>query len=683
MRSNPSITTKNTMRNKRLLNVLMIIAFALSLGITGCSDDESLAGIDNVVVDQRAPGVADFGPKGNDVSRLTDVFVEFNEAIDPASITTASMVASSPGVGEIAGTRSVDGKRAIFRSAVILPAGVPIVIKVTERVTDKAGNALESKHEWQFQTASGPTAHAGADVDGTTGSIVSLDASGSDDPSGRPMTYEWTQTGGPNVGPLSAEAAPMFTAPIEVTTLTFELVVTAGGEVSAPDEVVVSVWEDAANRVHVSKDGNDANAGSAAAPKKTIQAAIDQAIAGGSDVYVESGSYAETITVRNGVSVYGGFLRSGATWLRDVAAYTTIINSGNNSAMTATSASSLTIDGLTVIAADAVMPGTSSTAILIRGGTDLNITNNILWAGNGADGVSGDRGTRGARGKDGSTVGGNTQGGGSAGAAVGSGFAKSGAGGKGGDGGGVASTNGKKGSGGGSGSSGQVDGGGGGNGGSGNDADNGNSGGAGETGVAGNHGTAGKEIGTLSPAGYDVSNGGSGGVGGGGSGGGGGGGGEGSTFTKGTGGGGGSSGGAGGRPGGGGQGGGGSFGIVVTNGAANVTIADNTITTKDGGSGGDGAVGGGGGTAGTRGTSSSSDAGGRGGYGGYGGTGGPGGSGAGGGGGPTIGILVQSGLSDIAQSGNTFTLGQQVAGGAGGPNAPSGAAGLRTNVSSL
>jgi hypothetical protein len=673
----------NVFRNKYLLSALMIVALVLPLGITGCKEDESLVGVDNEVVDQRAPGVADFGPKGNDVSRLTDIFVEFNEAIDPASVTTAAMVVSSPGVGEIAGTRSVDGERAIFRSAVILPAGVPVVVKVTGRVTDKAGNALESEHEWQFQTASGPTAYAGADVDGTVGSIVTLDASGSDDPSGRPMTYEWRQTGGPNVGPLSAEAVPTFTAPIEVTTLTFELVVTAGGEVSAPDEVVVSVWEDAAKRVYVSMDGNDANAGSAAAPKKTVQAAIDQAIADGSDVYVESGNYAETITVRNGVSVYGGFLRSGATWLRDVAVYTTIIDSGNHSAMTATGASNLTIDGLTVIAADALMPGTSSTAILIRGGTGLDITNNILWAGNGADGASGDRGTRGARGKDGSTVGGNTQGGGSGGAAVGSGFAKSGAGGKGGDGGGAAGGNGGKGSGGGSGSSGKVAGGGGGAGGSGNQADNGSGGDPGKTGLAGGHGAAGKAVGILSPAGYEVSNGGKGGIGGGGSGGGGGGGGEGSTFTKGTGGGGGSSGGAGGNPGGGGQGGGGSFGIVVTNGAANVTIAGNTITTRDGGSGGGGAVGGGGGPPGTRGTSSSTDAGGRGGYGGSGGWGGPGGSGAGGGGGPTIGILVQSGLSGIAQSGNTFTLGQQGAGGAGGPGAPGGAAGLRTDVSSL
>jgi hypothetical protein len=671
------------MRNKCLLNVLMIITLMLPFGITGCSEDESLAGVNDVEVDQRAPGVADFGPKGNDVSRLTDIYVEFNEAIDPASITTTSMVVSSPGVGEIAGTRSVDGNRAIFRSAVILPAGVSIVAKVTDRVTDKAGNTLESEHEWQFETASGPTANAGTDVDGTLGSIVSLDAGGSDDPSGRPMTYEWTQTGGPNVGPLSAEIAPTFTAPLEVTTLTFELVVTAGDEVSAPDEVVVSVWEDAAKRVHVSKDGNDVNAGSAAAPMKTIQAAIDRAITDGADVYVESGVYAETITLRNGVSLYGGFLRSGATWLRDVSAYTTTINSSSNSAITATSASNLTVDGLTVVAADATMPGTSSTAILIRGGTDLNITNNTLWAGNGAAGVAGDPGTAGARGNNGSTVGGNTQGGGSGGAAVGSGFAKSGAGGSGGDGGGAVGGNGDSGSGGGSGSSSQVAGGGGGSGGSGNQADNGSNGGSGRTGVAGSHGAAGQEIGSLSPAGYEVSNGGNGGVGGGGSGGGGGGGGEGSTLTKGTGGGGGSAGGAGGTPGGGGQGGGGSFGIVVANGAASVNIADNTITTKDGGSGGSGAVGGAGGAPGTRGTSSSSDAGGRGGYGGTGGWGGRGGSGAGGGGGPTIGILVQSGLSGIARSGNTFTLGQQGAGGAGGPNAPSGAAGLRTEESSL
>ena len=683
MRSFLASIKHNTNRNTQLLSALAILALVAPIALTGCSEDDSLAGVDDVI-DTKAPGVVDFGPKGNDISRLSDIYVEFNESIDPSSVTTAALVVSSPGFGEIAGTRSVNGNRALFKTAVILPAGVPIEVTVTELVTDRAGNALEAEHSWQFQTSTGPTAFAGEDVDGTVSDIVTLDGSGSDDPSGRTMTYEWTQTAGPNVGPLSAEAMPTFSAPIEVTTLKFELVVTADGEASAPDEVVVSIWEDAGKRVHVSRDGNDNNSGSAAAPKRTIQAAIDLAISDGSDVYVEGGEYAEAIIARNGVSIYGGYLRDGSTWLRDIDAHTTTINSPSNSGVIVSSiTNNLTIDGFTIIAADAVFAGTSSTAVLIQGGDDIVVSNNILWAGNGSNGDDGKRGDPGESGNKGGTVGGNSTGGGSGGAAVGSGFAKSGKGGNGGGGGSAPDGNGGGGGGGGKGSSDQVAGGGGGAGGSGNDADNGSGGGAGRTGIAGGHGGGGPDIGTLSPAGYEVKNGGNGYIGGGGSGGGGGGGGEGSFWNKGTGGGGGGSGGAGGNPGTGGQGGGGSFGVVVTNGSSNVTITENEIVTQEGGSGGSGMQGGNGGAPGSYGTSSSSDAGGRGGYGGSGGWGGRGGSGGGGGGGPSIGILIQAGLSGITESANTFTLGNGGAGGAPGAGAQNGATGRVVNVDSV
>ncbi len=69
-----------------------------------------------------------------------------------------------------------------------------------------------------------PTASAGSDRDGVTGTSVSLDGGGSTDPDGDTLTYEWRQTAGPAValsGP--GTASPSFTAPRTDGALVFEL----------------------------------------------------------------------------------------------------------------------------------------------------------------------------------------------------------------------------------------------------------------------------------------------------------------------------------------------------------------------------------------------------------------------------------------------------------------------------
>ena len=60
--------------------------------------------------------------------------------------------------------------------------------------------------------------------------------------------------------------------------------------------------------VRVSSGGNDANEGSSwSQAKRTVQAAIDAAAAAGGEVWVAAGTYAERITLRSYVYVYGGF----------------------------------------------------------------------------------------------------------------------------------------------------------------------------------------------------------------------------------------------------------------------------------------------------------------------------------------------------------------------------------------
>ena len=87
-----------------------------------------------------------------------------------------------------------------------------------------------------------PVANAGPDAAAVTGATVHLTGAGSTAPSGRALTYTWTQTSGTPVTLSDPTAvSPTFTAPETTGTLAFSLVVSDGIATSADDTVVVTV----------------------------------------------------------------------------------------------------------------------------------------------------------------------------------------------------------------------------------------------------------------------------------------------------------------------------------------------------------------------------------------------------------------------------------------------------------
>ena len=126
-----------------------------------------------------------------------------------------------------------------------------------------------------------PVANAGPGQTVNPGAAVMLDGSGSFDPEGDPLTYQWTQTGGGTVT-LSSDTAvqPTFTAPGSADTLTFQLVVGDGQNSSSPASVTITVTGGGGSPVDLALSASATASSQNTSTGQTADKAIDGVVGG-------------------------------------------------------------------------------------------------------------------------------------------------------------------------------------------------------------------------------------------------------------------------------------------------------------------------------------------------------------------------------------------------------------------
>ncbi|MGV3622997.1 MAG: MopE-related protein [Archangium sp.] len=442
---------------------------------------------------------------------------------------------------------------------------------------------------------------------------------------------------------------------------------------SATDTNCDGIDGDAARAIFVHPSGDDSAPGTRQAPKRTVQAGINAAnTVTKPHVYVAQGVYTDgTVTLRNGISVYGGF--SSSTWSR-AGAFTTTVrsNSIDSGRIIALQGSAITLPTtvayMTIRAMDTTVAGVSTYGVHCVGCTTLTMKQLLIFggsAGAGAAGTAGSTGEGGFPGGNGSPGSCNSNSAGGPGGPGGNSSCGR-SGGAGGRGGNYGNNPGIVGSPGAGGTPGGAPG-------SGGDPGRaGTIGGHGASGGVGSHGFGGNGLIVVGNF-LSTGNGSSGGTGNGGNGGGGGGGGGGQGCficddANGNGGGGGGAGGCGGTGGSGGAGGGSSIGVFLVN-STGVRIDNCEISSGNGGAGGQGGGGGAGGPGALGGfgaTVCTQDVG-AGGNGGNGGNGGPGGSGGGGAGGASYALYRVATVATVVNA--SYAHGSAGAGGTSGGNA--------------
>jgi len=163
-----------------------------------------------------------------------------------------------------------------------------------------------------------------------------------------------------------------------------------------------------AGALFVSPTGTDAvTSGSMSSPFLTISYALNRAVLLGSgNVFVANGVYNETIELKNGVNLLGGY--DATNWKRNMEATQTIlrgtgvINDHKVTVIAYNITGNTRLEGFVIYGLNSVVAGHNSYAIYISAASNqFVIAHNVIFSGNGAPGIDGLSGSDGANGVNG------------------------------------------------------------------------------------------------------------------------------------------------------------------------------------------------------------------------------------------------------------------------------------------
>jgi hypothetical protein len=166
----------------------------------------------------------------------TTVSAAFSEAMNPATINSATFTLSGPGATPVAGNVTYTGTTATFTPTAALAAGTLYTATITTGAKDPAGVGLAANYVWTFATVPSPSIVSTVPFNGATAIAVNTPVSAMFSQSMNPATISaatFTLTG-PGATPVSgtvtyAGTTATFTPPAVLTTSTvYKATITTG-----------------------------------------------------------------------------------------------------------------------------------------------------------------------------------------------------------------------------------------------------------------------------------------------------------------------------------------------------------------------------------------------------------------------------------------------------------------------